>query len=85
MSSWDVRNAKARFGELLDAALKNGPQVITLHGVKTAILVPIAEWNRLYKPDARTVKQLLLSAEPMFEGLVPQRRRLKRRKPLELK
>ena len=29
MSSWQIQDAKSRFTELLDAAIKKGPQVIT--------------------------------------------------------
>ena len=39
--SWPVQDAKSRFGELLDAALAAGPQIVTKHGVETAVLVPI--------------------------------------------
>jgi antitoxin Phd len=45
--TWPVYEAKARFSELLDAALKDGPQVVTRRGVETAVLVPIDEWKRL--------------------------------------
>jgi len=51
--AWQVYDAKARFSELLDTALKDGPQVITRRGVETAVLVPIDEWKRLkdrFKP-----------------------------------
>lgn len=34
-------DAKARFSELPDAALKDGPQIVTRRGVETAVLVPI--------------------------------------------
>jgi prevent-host-death family protein len=44
---WQVYDAKARFSELLDTALRDGPQVVTRRGVETAVLVPIDEWKRL--------------------------------------
>lgn len=43
MRSWQVQEAKARFSELLEASLKDGPQVVTERGVETAVLVPIEE------------------------------------------
>ena len=49
MASWQVQDAKARFSEFLDATIKKGPQVVTRRGVKTAVLVPIKEWERLQK------------------------------------
>ena len=39
MSCWQVEDVKARFSELLDATIKNGPQVVTRRGIETAVLV----------------------------------------------
>jgi antitoxin Phd len=65
---------KARFSELLDATIKNGPQVVTRRGVETAVMVPIDEWHRLRKTAPASLKELLLAAEPRFENLIPVRR-----------
>ena len=40
MKSWPVQDAKARFSELLDTCLRDGPQVVTKRGVEAAVLVP---------------------------------------------
>ena len=47
MSTWQVQDAKARFSELLDAALEKGPQIVTRRGAEAAVLVPIEQWRRL--------------------------------------
>ncbi len=83
MSSWPVQDAKARFSELLDAALRDGPQVVTCRGIQTAVLVSIDEWQRLQKMSRPTLKDLLLAPQPRFNSIAPKVRRLKRRKPLE--
>ena len=80
MSSWQVQDAKARFSELLDAAIKKGPQVVTRRGVKTAVLVPIEEWERLQKAARPT---LLLAPEPRFDNIIPERRVWRRRPIVE--
>lgn len=85
MAVWQVQDAKARFSELLDAALKDGPQVVTRRGVEEAILVPMAEWRRLQQTNRPTLKELLLAPEPRFENLIPPRGTLRRRKPVEFK
>ena len=41
--SWPVQEAKARFSELLEKSVTEGPQVVTKRGVETAVLVPIDE------------------------------------------
>ena len=81
MRSWQVQEAKARFSELLEASLKEGPQVVTKRGVETAVLVPIEQWRRLERAARPTLKELLLGEGPRFENLVPPRRRWKRRPP----
>jgi antitoxin Phd len=57
---WQVYDAKARFSELLDAALKDGPQVVTRRGVETAVLVPIDEWKRLKDRARQSISDPLL-------------------------
>jgi antitoxin Phd len=79
MASWQVQDAKARFSELLDATLKNGPQVVTRRGIETAVLVPINEWKSLQQAARPGIKEWLLEKEPRFENLVPDRRRFKHR------
>ena len=80
---WQVQEAKARFSELLEASVKDGPQIVTKRGVETAVLVPIDEWRRLQERARPTLKELLLAPEPRFEGGLPypRRGRLRRRKP----
>jgi prevent-host-death family protein len=86
MGIWPVNDAKARFSELLEKSVKEGPQIVTKRGVETAVLVPIAEWRRLQQRSKPTIKELLLAPEPRFEGGLPypQRGRLRRRTPKAL-
>ena len=83
MSQWQVQDAKARFSELLETCLEQGPQVVTKRGVETAVLVPIDQWRRM-QADRPTLKQLLLAPEPRFELPIPPRGQLRRRPPAEL-
>lgn len=80
MATWQLQEAKARFSELVNAALKRGPQVISRRGIPTAVLVPIDEWTKLQKHARPTLKELLLADEPRFDGeLAPARGRLRHR------
>ncbi len=83
MPSWQLQEAKSRFSEFLNAALKKGPQVVTRRGVEAAVLVPIEEWRRLQSAARPSIKALLLSG-PKFDLVLPKRRRGKRRPPLDL-
>lgn len=81
MSSWQLQEAKARFSEFLDAALKKGPQVVTRRGVEAAVLVPIEQWRRLQSEGRPNIKDLLLGG-PRFDDIVPKRGTWKRRLPI---
>jgi antitoxin Phd len=83
MSSWQLQDAKARFSEFLDAALTDGPQVVTRRGVEAAVLVPIEEWRRMQDVRRPNLKELLLGPGPRFGNIVPKRRRWKRRPPAD--
>jgi len=85
MNSWQVQDAKARFGELLDATIARGPQLLTRRGVEMAVLVPFKEWCRLQQAGRPSLKNWLLGPGPRFENLISKRRRFKRRPPLRFK
>jgi antitoxin Phd len=78
MSAWPVQDAKARFSEMLDNCLNEGPQVISRRGVAEAVLVPIDQWRRL-QGDAPTLKDLLLSDPARADIPVPARGARRRR------
>ena len=80
MNSWKLQQAKARFSEFLDAALKKGPQVVTRRGVEAAVLVSMDEWHRLQRNSRRNIEDLLLGSGPRFEDIVPRRGAWKRRR-----
>ncbi|OHC62206.1 MAG: prevent-host-death protein [Rhodocyclales bacterium GWA2_65_20] len=81
MNTWPVQDAKARFSELLDACVSEGPQVVTRRGSETAVLVPIAEWKRLRDAARPSLKELLLSASARAKLALPARGKAKRRAP----
>lgn len=83
--AWQLQEAKARFSEFLNAALKKGPQVVTRRGAETAVLVPIEEWNRLQRVARPGLKALLLAPEARFENLLRERRKARRRPVTEFK
>jgi prevent-host-death family protein len=79
---WPVQEAKARFSELLDTCLTDGPQTITRRGSETAVLIPIAQWRRWQSSEATSLKSLLLADTDRFDLELPPRGRLQRR-PVE--
>lgn len=79
MRKWQVQDAKARFSELLEASLKEGPQLVTKRGAEAAVLVPMTEWRRLSRAARPSLKKLLLAEEPRAEISLPPHGRLRRR------
>jgi len=79
MNSWPVQDAKARFSELLDAALAEGPQVVSRRGTDAAVLVSLDEWQRLQAAARPTLKSLLLSDGARAEIPLPPRGGARRR------
>lgn len=79
MNSWSVQDAKSRFSQLLDTCLNEGRQVISRHQVKTAVLVPIAEWKRLNQSARPSLKALLLAENNRIDLTLPVRGLAKRR------
>ena len=76
---WPVQDAKAKFSELLDTTLAEGPQIVTKRGVETAVLVPIEQWRTIERMTRPDLKELLLSPEARTEDLVPPRGPRRRR------
>jgi prevent-host-death family protein len=81
MKSWPVQDAKARFSELLETCLKEGPQIVTKRGADAAVLVPMTDWQRLERAAKPTLKELLLSDRARADLNIPKRGGKHRRTP----
>ena len=76
---WQVQEARARFSELLEASLAEGPQIVTKQGKEAAVLVPIEQWRKLERLAKLSLKEFLLAPEPRTEALTPPRSKLQLR------
>jgi prevent-host-death family protein len=45
-ATWAVAEAKARFSELIERAMTDGPQTITRMGKQAVVVVSAEEWQR---------------------------------------
>jgi prevent-host-death family protein len=68
--NWQIQAAKARFSELIERTLKEGPQTVTRHGKPVAVMVPLEEYRRL-RTGGRSLKALLAAARRIGEVLAP--------------
>jgi prevent-host-death family protein len=46
---WQLQEAKNKFSMLVNAANEFGPQIITKHGKKTAVLISYKEYEKMKK------------------------------------
>jgi prevent-host-death family protein len=61
MDTMQIRDAKAKFSTLVDAAEHGHPTTITRHGRPAAVLVSIMDAKRLYSDDEQSFADVLLS------------------------
>jgi prevent-host-death family protein len=59
--TWNLQDAKNRFSELVRAALREGPQVVTRRGNETAVVMSVEEYRRLARPEVGLIEFLRLS------------------------
>ncbi|HKP95011.1 MAG TPA: type II toxin-antitoxin system Phd/YefM family antitoxin [Fibrobacteria bacterium] len=45
--TWQLQEAKNKLSEVVDQAVKNGPQEITRHGKKTAVILSMKDYRNL--------------------------------------
>ncbi|MXZ63910.1 MAG: type II toxin-antitoxin system Phd/YefM family antitoxin [Chloroflexi bacterium] len=70
---WQVQEAKARFSELIETTITEGPQIVTRRGVETAVVIPIEHWRRLERNAPLDRKAVLLEPGARTEQLTPPR------------
>ena len=54
--SWQLQSAKNRLSEVVSKASTEGPQVITVRGKETAVILSIEEFRKLKAPQGALVE-----------------------------
>jgi antitoxin Phd len=68
--NWQIQEAKARFSQMVERTLKEGPQTVTRHGKPVVVLVAADEYRRL-RTGGKSFKVLRASAP--LEGVESRR------------
>lgn len=63
-NEWQIQEAKNRFSEVVDRALKNGPQTVTRRGKEAVVIVAADEYRKLNSPPLSLVA--FLRASPLL-------------------
>ena len=48
--TWPLQEAKNKLSEVIDRAAKGGPQVVTRHGKRVAVILSASAYDRLRRP-----------------------------------
>lgn len=64
--AWSIADAKARFSELLDHAINDGPQAITRRGRQIAVVVSMQEWQNKSRRSGSLAQ--FLAASPLRDS-----------------
>jgi prevent-host-death family protein len=59
VQDWQLQEAKNRFSEVVKRAREEGPQTVTVHGQRAAVVVSALEFDALIKPRMSFVDFLL--------------------------
>ncbi len=73
MQDWQLQVAKNRFSELVKRAREDGPQTVTVHGQRAAVVVSAQEFDAMVTPRMSFVDFLLSDApdgEPWPDDVV---------------
>ncbi len=55
METWQLQDAKNRFSEVVNKALRNGPQVVTRRGKETVVIISVEQYRKLVRPKTSIV------------------------------
>ena len=65
--SWEFQDAKNRLSEVVEKAVKEGPQTITRRGEPVAVVISAVEYRRLTQPKQSLFE--FLHNSPMAEAM----------------
>lgn len=82
MAEWQIQEAKARFGEMVEKTRTEGPQTITRHGRERAVLLSIEDYRALLSWQS-DVRAILLGGPKVDDFSIERDSDTGRRSPME--
>ena len=49
--TWQIQEAKSRFSEMVDEAIKSGPQIVSRRGMDVVVVLAYEEYKRMRKQE----------------------------------
>lgn len=59
--AWQLQDAKNKLGEIVDASISKGPQIISRHGRNVAVVISYADYQSYIAPK-KGLKRALMSS-----------------------
>ena len=69
MLDWQLQDAKNRFSEVVKRARDEGPQAVTVHGKRAAVVLSAQDYDALIRPRM-SLTDFLLAEEPWPDDVV---------------
>jgi len=64
--NWHLQDAKNNLSKVVQTALKEGPQTLTLRGKRTAIIISADAYDELMR-QRPSLEEFLLRSEPLWD------------------
>jgi prevent-host-death family protein len=81
--SWQLQDAKNRFSEVVELALKEGVQTVTKHGKPAVVIISAAEYEKTVAPKKSLLELLRECPEDLTEIVSARDKQLARNHSLE--
>jgi prevent-host-death family protein len=49
-NSWQLQEAKSKFSQLVDKAMKHEPQIVTKHGNQAVVILSVEDYKKMIAP-----------------------------------
>lgn len=63
MNTWQLQEAKTHFSDVIKQTINHGPQMVTLRGKPSVVLISAEEYQRLMQPEKNLVE--LMHSSPL--------------------
>lgn len=60
-NTWQLQEAKSKFSQLVESAIRDAPQIVTRHGNNAVVVLSFAEYSKITKPKVSLVNFLRTS------------------------
>ncbi len=65
IKTWQLQEAKNKLSQVVDEAVRDGPQIITKHGIETVVVISIEDYRRHYADRVKLTR--FLRESPLAE------------------